>query len=63
MAEKRPVLALARELGLAYASISIVANMAAGLSDVPLTVEDIHAVVANGLERIQKLIKATVDIK
>ena len=58
-----PEAALARELGLAYASISIVANMAAGLSDVPLTVEDIHAVVANGLERIQKLIKATVDIK
>ena len=55
-----PEAPLARELNLAYASISIVANMAAGLSDVPLTVEDIHAVVANGLERIQKLIKATV---
>jgi len=55
-----PEASLARELNLSYACISIVANMAAGLSDVPLTVEDIHAVVANGLERIQKLIKATV---
>jgi 5'-methylthioinosine phosphorylase len=55
-----PEAALARELNLAYASISIVANMAAGLSDIPLTVEDIHAVVANGLEKIQRLIKETV---
>jgi len=55
-----PEAPLARELNMAYASISIVANMAAGLSDVPLTVEDIHAVVANGLGRIQKLIKSTV---
>jgi len=55
-----PEAALARELGLSYASISIVANLAAGLSDAPLTVEDIHAVVANGLEKIQRLIKATV---
>jgi len=55
-----PEAALARELGLSYASISIVANLAAGLSEIPLTVEDIHAVVANGLEQIQQLIKATV---
>lgn len=55
-----PEAALAREIGLSYASISIVANLAAGLSDIPLTVEDIHAVVANGLEKIQQLIKATV---
>ncbi len=55
-----PEASLARELSLSYACISIVANMAAGLSDVPLTVEDIHAVVASGLERIQRLIKETV---
>jgi 5'-methylthioinosine phosphorylase len=55
-----PEAALARELNLAYASISIVANMAAGLSEVPLTVEDIHAVVTKGIARIQQLIKATV---
>ena len=55
-----PEAALARELNLAYASISIVANMAAGLSDIPLTVEDIHAVVAQGLSRIQQLIKVTI---
>lgn len=55
-----PEAALARELGLSYASISIVANLAAGLSEMPLTVEDIHTVVANGLEKIQRLIKASV---
>jgi 5'-deoxy-5'-methylthioadenosine phosphorylase len=55
-----PEAALARELNLAYASISIVANMAAGLSDIPLTVEDIHAVVSQGIARIQLLIKTTV---
>lgn len=57
-----PEAALAREIGLSYASISIVANLAAGLSEVPLTVEDIHAVVAGGLEKIQQLIKATIII-
>jgi len=57
-----PEAGLARELNLAYASISIVANMAAGLSEVPLTVEDIHAVVAQGLSRIQQLIKVTVAL-
>lgn len=56
-----PEAALARELGLSYASISIVANLAAGLSKIPLTVEDIHAVVANGLEKIQRLIKESVS--
>lgn len=55
-----PEAGLARELGMSYASICIVANLAAGLSDIPLTVEDIHAVVAQGLSRIQKLIKTTV---
>lgn len=55
-----PEAALARELNMAYASISIVANLAAGLSEIPLTVEDIHAVVANGLEKIQRLIKETI---
>lgn len=55
-----PEAGLARELKLSYASICIVANLAAGLSDVPLTVEDIHAVVAQGISRIQTLIKATV---
>lgn len=55
-----PEAALARELNLSYASICIVANLAAGLSDIPLTVEDIHAVVTQGLSRIQKLIKTTV---
>jgi 5'-methylthioinosine phosphorylase len=55
-----PEAALAREIGLPYASISIVANLAAGLSDIPLTVEDIHAVVTKGLEKIQRLIQATI---
>lgn len=57
-----PEAALAKELGLAYASISIVANLGAGLSEVELTIEDIQAVVAAGLAKIQSLIKATLAV-
>jgi 5'-methylthioinosine phosphorylase len=40
-----PEAALARELGLAYACMCMVVNPAAGLSDVPITMEDIEAVL------------------
>jgi len=56
-----PEAGLAGELGLEYASLSIVANLGAGLSEVELTIEDIQAVVAEGVQKIQALIKATVS--
>ncbi len=55
-----PEAALARELELAYASISVVANPAAGLSDELITIEDIESVLSAGLDKIKKLIKTTV---
>lgn len=55
-----PEAALAKELSMDYVSISIVANLGAGLSEVELTFEDIQAVVSGGLEKIQALIKEIV---
>jgi 5'-methylthioinosine phosphorylase len=51
-----PEAALARELGLAYASLCIVVNPAAGRSDQPITLEDIHKVLEQGVEEAKKLL-------
>lgn len=52
-----PEAALARELGLDYGSICIVANWAAGLSDEPITLEDIHCVLSASADKVQSLIE------
>jgi 5'-methylthioinosine phosphorylase len=53
-----PEAALARELGLAYASVCLVVNPGAGLSDQPITMEQIHQVVATGMEHVKDLLRA-----
>jgi len=53
-----PEAALAREAGLEYAAICPVANLAAGLSPVELTPEEVFAVVATMLEPIQAVTAA-----
>lgn len=45
-----PEAALARELQLQYASLALSVNWAAGLSDDPITLADIHAVLESGME-------------
>lgn len=50
-----PEVVLARELGLCYANVASVTNVAAGLSDQPLSHEDVlraQAGLAEGLERL-----------
>lgn len=53
-----PEASLAREAGLAYASLSVVANAAAGLAEVPISVEEIHAVLAAAMGRVGALLGA-----
>lgn len=52
-----PEAALAREAGLDYASLCLVANAAAGLEHGPITEEDIHDVLAGMLPRIRALVE------
>ncbi|MDT8449304.1 MAG: S-methyl-5'-thioinosine phosphorylase [Wenzhouxiangellaceae bacterium] len=52
-----PEAALAREAGLDYASLCLVANAAAGLEQGPITEDDIHDVLAAMLPRIRALIE------
>jgi len=55
-----PEAALARELDLAYASICLVVNPAAGVSHSVITMEEIHQAVADGMSQVQSLVKASI---
>lgn len=55
-----PEAALARELELCYASISVVANMAAGRSDEALTMEMIERHLKTGLKDVRRLLEHAV---
>lgn len=56
-----PEAALARELGLAYASVCLSVNWAAGLSDDAITMSAIRAVLAQGMEQIHRLLLTAAD--
>jgi purine nucleoside phosphorylase len=51
-----PEAALAREAGLQYAAICPIANLAAGLSAVELTADEVFGKVSSLLEPIQSLV-------
>lgn len=51
-----PEAALAREAGLDYCSLCVVANPAAGLSTDPISVADIHQVLAAAMDRVRALL-------
>ena len=56
-----PEAALARELAIDYASVCIVANWGAGLSDEPITLEDIHRVLNNAVDKVQGLVESVLS--
>jgi 5'-methylthioinosine phosphorylase len=56
-----PEAALAREAGIDYASLCIVANAGAGLEQGPITEQDIHRVLQAAMERVQKMIVQLVQ--
>jgi len=53
-----PEASLARELGIDYAGISLVVNKGAGLSDVPLTLQEMEKVMASGMKQVCEILKA-----
>lgn len=57
-----PEAVLARELGIAYASIAVVANHAAGLSSHPLTVEAIMETMESAMEEVHRLLKYVIPM-
>lgn len=57
-----PETALARELELCYASIAVVANMAAGRGDGEITMSEIERHLSSGMENVKKLIRHTVSM-
>ncbi len=55
-----PEAALARELNIAYACITLVVNPAAGLSKETITIDKIKKVLSEGLQDVRKLLGACV---
>ena len=53
-----PEAALAREAELEYASLCVVANPGAGLTDEPISIDEIHSVLADAMDRVAALLAA-----
>ncbi|MDH5407253.1 MAG: S-methyl-5'-thioinosine phosphorylase [Gammaproteobacteria bacterium] len=57
-----PEAALAREVELCYASISVVANMAAGRGDGEITMAEIEANLIGGIEKVKRLLESVIPL-
>ncbi len=55
-----PEAALARELGLEYASCCVVANWAAGRGDGEITMQDIEANLIAGMEQLRRVLEVAI---
>jgi len=55
-----PEVSLAKEAGLRYAAIALVVNPAAGISDAPITMEDINAALKAASEKVIIIIDGTI---
>ena len=55
-----PEVTLALEAKLRYAAISLVVNPAAGLSDEPITLEELNAVLAASSAKVLKVLERVV---
>lgn len=55
-----PEAALAREIGLDYASVCLVVNPAAGRSAELITMDDIHQVIESGMGKLRQLLLAVI---
>lgn len=58
-----PEASLAREMGMAYASIALSVNWAAGLTDQPITMPDIQQALAQGMGDVLKIIEAIFTLR
>ena len=52
---------LAREAGIAYATLAVVANWAAGITDEVLTMEEINRTLAAGMDDVKAVIAGVID--
>lgn len=57
-----PEAALARELNLPYACICLVVNKAAGCSDNLITMDDIRAALANGMDKVRHVVAGVLPL-
>lgn len=55
-----PEAALARELNLCYASITVIANMAAGRGDGEITIQDIEQNLIGGMSKVRLILEALI---
>lgn len=58
-----PEAALARELGIPYASICLVVNAAAGLSTQPIQLSEIEAALNMGMRSVKRLLQTCLGLK
>lgn len=56
-----PEVVLANELGLPYASIGVISNMAAGLGDQEFTVEEIMQTLGETVDPLERLLGAVIE--
>ncbi|MDH5738202.1 MAG: S-methyl-5'-thioadenosine phosphorylase, partial [Gammaproteobacteria bacterium] len=57
-----PEAALARELELCYASVSVVANMAAGRGEGEITMAEIERTLDTGMANVRALLEGVIPI-
>jgi len=57
-----PEAALARELGLCYASVSVVANMAAGRGEGEITMDEIERTVNTAMAKVRSLLEGVIPM-
>jgi 5'-methylthioinosine phosphorylase len=55
-----PEAALAREIGIDYANLSVVANWAAGCSDELITMESIECTLKDGMNKVRQLLECSL---
>lgn len=55
-----PEAGLAREAGLDYTALCVVTNPAAGLTDEPISLPEIHRILASAMVRVRSLLEAVV---
>ncbi len=55
-----PEAVLARELNCCYASISVIANLAAGLGEGEITMAEIEKYIAQGMDEVRSLLEAVI---
>lgn len=57
-----PETALARELELCYASVAVVANLAAGRGEGIITMEEIEATIGRAMGEVRRLLEQTIGL-